>query len=79
VACEQPVDPANIKANLLTIIAEADHITPPCMSKTIVDRVGSKDKTLHYIHGGHIGIMVGSSANRVTWPYMNDWLAPRSQ
>jgi len=73
------VDPANIKANLLTIIAEADHITPPCMSRTIVDKVGSKDKTLHYIHGGHIGIMVGSSANRVTWPYMNDWLAPRSQ
>jgi polyhydroxyalkanoate synthase subunit PhaC len=73
------VDPANIKANLLTIIAEADHITPPCMSKTIIDRVSSKDKTLHYIHGGHIGIMVGSSANRVTWPYMNDWLAPRSE
>jgi len=73
------VDPAKIKANLLTIIAEADHITPPCMSKTIVDKVSSKDKTLHYIHGGHIGIMVGSSANRVTWPYMNDWLTPRSE
>lgn len=73
------VDPANIKANLLTIIAEADHITPPCMSKTIIDRVSSKDKTLHYIHGGHIGIMIGSSANRVTWPYMNDWLGARSE
>lgn len=73
------VDPARIKANLLTIIAEADHITPPCMSKSIVERVSSTDKTLHYIHGGHIGIMVGSSANKVTWPYMNDWLAPRSE
>ena len=73
------VDLKNIKANLLTIIAEADHITPPCMSKPIIDLVSSKDKTLHYIHGGHIGIMVGSGASKVTWPYMDNWLAPRSQ
>ncbi len=73
------VDVRRIKANLLTIIAEADHITPPCMSTPIVDMVSSKDKTLHHIHGGHIGIMVGSSASKVTWPYMDEWLGKRSK
>lgn len=72
------VDVSKIKANLLTIIADADHITPPCMSRPIVDMVSSKDKTLHYIHGGHIGIMVGSSASKVTWPFMDEWLGKRS-
>ncbi|HZQ25640.1 MAG TPA: alpha/beta fold hydrolase [Terriglobales bacterium] len=72
------VDVRKIKANLLTVIAEADHITPPCMSRTIVDMVGSKDKELYSIPAGHIGIMVGSGANKVTWPHMDNWLAKRS-
>ena len=68
-----------IRANLLTIIAEADHITPPCQSRSIVDKVSSKDKELWSIPGGHIGIMVGSAAHRVTWPHIDGWLRPRSQ
>jgi polyhydroxyalkanoate synthase subunit PhaC len=72
------VDVGNIKANLLTVIAEADHITPPCMSRSIVDMVGSKDKELYTIPAGHIGIMVGSGANKVTWPHMDNWLGKRS-
>jgi len=72
------VDVSRIKANLLTVIAEADHITPPCMSRPIVDMVGSKDKELFTIPAGHIGIMVGSGANKVTWPHMDNWLAKRS-
>jgi polyhydroxyalkanoate synthase len=73
------VDVHNIKANLLTVIAEADHITPPCMSRSIVDMVSSKDKELYTIPAGHIGIMVGSGANKVTWPHMDNWLAKRSK
>ena len=69
----------NIRANLLTIIAEADHITPPCQSRSIVDKVSSKDKELWSIPGGHIGIMVGSAAQRVTWPHIEGWLRPRSK
>jgi polyhydroxyalkanoate synthase subunit PhaC len=69
----------NVRANLLTIIAEADHITPPCQSRSIVDKVSSKDKELWSIPGGHIGIMVGSAAHRVTWPHIEGWLRPRSK
>ena len=72
------VDVSRIKANLLTVIAEADHITPPCMSRPIIDLVSSKDKELYTIPAGHIGIMVGSGANKVTWPHMNNWLGARS-
>ena len=73
------VDLSRIRANLLTVIAEADHITPPCQSESIMSKVGSNDKELFRIAGGHIGIMAGSGAAKLTWPHIDGWLAPRSQ
>ncbi|MFP5235043.1 MAG: alpha/beta fold hydrolase [Acidobacteriota bacterium] len=75
----ETVNLARIKANLLDVIAGADHITPPCQSEAILEKVGSTDKEIYHIHGGHIGIMAGSSAHRTTWPHIADWLGPRSQ
>ena len=72
------VDVGNIRANLLTVIAEGDHITPPCQSRTIMGKVSSKDKELFSVPGGHIGIMAGSGASKVTWPHLDGWLGPRS-
>ena len=72
------VDLNRIKANLLTVIAAGDHITPPCQSRAIMDLVSSKDKELFNIPGGHIGIMAGSAAHRNTWPHIEGWLGPRS-
>lgn len=72
------VDLAKIRANLLTVIAQADHITPPCQSETIIGKVSSQDKELFRVSGGHIGIMAGSGANKVTWPHIDQWLAARS-
>jgi polyhydroxyalkanoate synthase len=73
------VDLGRIRANLLTVIAEGDHITPPCQSKAIVSKVSSKDKELISVPGGHIGIMAGSGANKRTWPQIDAWLGRRSQ
>jgi len=73
------VDLSRIRASLLTVIAEGDHITPPCQSKAILSKVSSKDKELFGVPGGHIGIMAGSGANKRTWPHMDAWLAPRSK
>jgi polyhydroxyalkanoate synthase len=73
------VDLSNIKANLLTVIAEGDHITPPCQSKAILSKVSSVDKELYSVPGGHIGIMAGSGANKRTWPHIDGWLGPRSK
>ncbi len=73
------VDLSRIRANLLTVIAETDHITPPCQSEAILSKVSSKDKELFRVSGGHIGIMAGSGAHKITWPHIEHWLGPRSK
>jgi polyhydroxyalkanoate synthase len=74
----QKVDLGKIHANLLTVIAEGDHITPSCQSEAIMTKVSSEDKELFRVSGGHIGIMAGSGASKHTWPHINNWLAARS-
>jgi polyhydroxyalkanoate synthase len=73
------VDVSNIRANLLNVIALADHISPPCQSETIMEKVSSKDQLLLKINGGHIGMMAGSTAAKRTWPQINEWLSVRSE
>ena len=73
------VDLKRLRANLLNVIAEADHISPPCQSEAILSYVGSTDKEIYRVRGGHIGIMAGSGAHKQTWPYIDSWLAARSR
>ena len=73
------VDLRRLRANLLTVIAEGDHITPPCQSEAILAKIGSTDKEIFHVPGGHIGIMAGSNAHKMTWPHIDGWLGPRSQ
>lgn len=73
------VDLGRVRANLLTVIAEGDHITPPCQSETLLTKVGSSDKEAFRIAGGHIGIMAGSGAPGNTWPHIDRWLSARSR
>lgn len=73
------VDLSRLRANLLTVIAEGDHITPPCQSEAILSKVGSSDKELFRVPGGHIGIMAGSGAHKLTWPHIDTWLGGRSE
>ena len=73
------VDLTRLRANLLTVIAEGDHITPPCQSEAILSKVGSSDKELFRVPGGHIGIMAGSGAHKLTWPHIDHWLGGRSE
>jgi len=72
------VDLKRLRANLLNVIAQADHITPPCQSEALLPMVGSTDKEIYSVRGGHIGIMAGSGAHKQTWPHIDSWLAPRS-
>jgi polyhydroxyalkanoate synthase subunit PhaC len=73
------VDLTRIRANLLNVIAESDHITPPCQSETLLPKVSSTDKEVLRLKGGHIGSMAGSTASKSTWPHIDEWLARRSQ
>ena len=72
------VDLSRIHANLLNVIALADHISPPCQSESIMTKVGSQDQLLLKVKGGHIGMMAGSGALKRTWPQIDAWLAARS-
>ncbi len=74
----RPVDLGNIKASVLNVIADRDHIVPTCQSTTVMDKLGSRDKLLLEMKGGHIGLMVGSGASKRTWPQIDGWLAKRS-
>ena len=72
------VDLSRIRANLLNVIAMADHISPPCQSESIMTKVSSQDQLLLKVKGGHIGMMAGSGAMKYTWPHIDAWLAARS-
>jgi polyhydroxyalkanoate synthase len=73
------VDVGRIRASFLNVIATADHITPPCQSGSIMDKVASTDKEVLRIRGGHIGIMAGNDARKQTWPQIDNWLSARSK
>jgi polyhydroxyalkanoate synthase len=75
----RPVELKNIKASFLNVIADKDHIVPNCQSMSAMDHVGTRDKLLLEMRGGHIGMMVGSGASKKVWPRIDEWLAPRSQ
>jgi polyhydroxyalkanoate synthase len=72
------VDLSRLRANLLTVIADGDHITPPCQSESLLAKVGSRDKEVFHVHGGHIGIMAGNGAQKRTWPHIEKWLGAHS-
>ena len=73
------VDLGNIRADLLNVVATEDHIVPPPETEGVMGSVGSKDKTLLKIPGGHIGMMAGSQAVKRTWPQLEAWLEKRSE
>ena len=74
----ESVELKNLRANVMNVIAEADHITPPCQSERVMDLISSQDKEIFRVRGGHIGIMAGRGAERNTWPHIESWLAARS-
>ena len=73
------VDLSRVRANLLTVIAEGDHITPPCQSETLLPKISSEDTEVYRVAGGHIGIMAGGAAHKQTWPHISAWLGARSR
>lgn len=72
------VDISRITCPVLTVAAQADHIVPHRSATVLHDLVGSTDKELLSLKGGHIGVVAGSSASRTLWPRLAAWLAARS-
>ncbi len=67
------VDLANITIPALTICAQKDHIVPVKSARAGHDAYGSAEKEIEIFGGGHIGVVVGSAAQRRLWPRLCDW------
>lgn len=72
------IDLSQIRANLLNIIADRDHITLPSQSKPVMGLVSSPDKEQIILPGGHVGLVVGRNATKHLWPALDNWLSQRS-
>jgi polyhydroxyalkanoate synthase subunit PhaC len=67
-----------IQTPLLVFAGESDVLVPPPIARKIIDVVASADKEFHVAPGGHMGVILGSKAQRAVWVQSADWLAQRS-
>ena len=75
---KKTVDLSNITCPILNLMATADHLVPCGQSAPFNDAVGSRDRKAINFPAGHIGLSVGSKAQRDLWPQVCQWLAERS-
>jgi polyhydroxyalkanoate synthase subunit PhaC len=72
------VDLAKIRASLLVVAAEKDHIAPLPSCSPLLEKVASADKEFIALPGGHVSIVVGRNAVKGLWPRLAAWLSERS-
>ena len=76
---DRVVNLRDITCPILNLVAENDHLVPCGQSLPFNDAVGSRDRKAINFPAGHIGMAVGSKANRELWPKAAEWLAERSE
>lgn len=69
----------NITCPVLNLMASKDDLVPCAQSQPFNDLVGSSDRKEIIFPAGHIGLAVGSKAQKELWPQVCDWLAERSE
>lgn len=69
----------NITCPVLNIMAGKDDLVPCSQGTPFNDLVGSKDRKTILLEGsGHIGLAIGSRAQKEVWPQACQWLADRT-
>ena len=69
----QRVDLGKITCPVLTVVTDKDAICPPGAAMGLNDHVGSTDKELLTVSGGHVGAVVGGKATKVLYPALGAW------
>jgi pimeloyl-ACP methyl ester carboxylesterase len=64
---------------LLVVAGANDDLAPPASVRPAFARSASKDKTYRAVPLGHIDLLVGREAPRLTWNVVTDWLAARAR
>lgn len=68
-----------ITCPVLNLMASKDDLVPCAQSEPFNDLVGSTDRKTIKLPAGHIGLAMGSKAQRELWPQAVQWLAERSE
>jgi|SRR6516164_8733862 polyhydroxyalkanoate synthase len=72
------VDLRKITCPLLNLMASSDHLVPCSQTDPLNDLVSSTDKDKIVWPAGHIGLAVGTKAQKELWPRAVDWLLQRT-
>jgi polyhydroxyalkanoate synthase len=75
---KRTVNLKNITCPVLNLMAEQDDLVPAAQSRPFNDLVGSEDREAIALPTGHIGLAMGSAAQRELWPRAVKWLQERS-
>lgn len=67
-----------IQSSLLCIAGTSDTLANVACCEKLLELVGSTDKELLVVPGGHTAVVSGSRAGDILWPKMAEWLAARS-
>jgi polyhydroxyalkanoate synthase len=70
---------SDITTPFLGVLATRDHIIPEPAAEPVLDLVGSTDKHLLRLAGGHIGLVVGRTAAKTTVPTIIEFLQQQSE
>ena len=68
-----PVDPSALRLPSFVAVPARDRIVPPESALPLAALIGGA--VLHQPGAGHIGMAAGSSAERVLWQPLRDWIA----
>ena len=68
----------NLELPLLVISGKYDDLAPPASVKPAFEYSNSTDKTYREFPFGHIDLLVGKEAPRLTWPLVEAWLGRRA-
>ena len=71
-------DLSKITMPVLNIIGEKDDLVPPQTSRTILEKIPSKDAKEIAFPTGHVGLCISKHAHEKLWPQVSSWLAQRS-
>lgn len=71
-------DLAAIRCPVLGILTLHDEVVPPAAARPLPELVGSSDVELLELEAGHIGLVIGRSAHKVTFPKLAGWLHEHS-
>ncbi len=69
---------SNITSPMLVFAGETDGLVSVPTAQRVMDLVNTADRKFVVAPGGHMGVILGSKAQRFVWKQSADWLAKRS-